>query len=163
MSRLEQALYWSYECAQQPVLAKPKWLIDDVGAPSYQADAYSAHHAAAKLHGRVSALPDNQRHVVSAKYGLQAESLYAVAQMLVEEFEVPEKVAKGLVLAWLGHPERPRVWMLAEQMGVSERTVKRLTRRVYDRLDSLNAHALRLLSARLALRDGTIYNTKQIN
>lgn len=162
MSYLEQALYWSYECAQQVVLAQTRW-TDDAGSAHYAADSYAAHHAAAKLHSKISMLPEPLRQVVSAHYGLQAEGLQAVAEMLAAEYRVPLKVAQGLVLGWLAHPERPRVWMLAEQLGVSERTVKRLTRKVYDHLDRLNAEALSLLSARLALKDGTVYNTNQLN
>lgn len=155
MSYLEQRLYWAFEQSTSSVLCRQSF--DEVHG-TFGSDLYAAHHASAKLHYQIDLLPETQSLMLKAKYGLLPIGLNHAADCIQQQFRLPEEVAQGLVLAWLGHSARPRVWQLADMLDVSVSTVKRLTRKVFCFLDDLNRQALYALSDRVENRFDTKYN-----
>lgn len=139
ISRLEKDLYWAYEHSQTAVLSRQA-LSDARGSSPH--DLYAAHHASAKLQARVRALPALQCAVIEAKYGLLPESLYRLALAVSERFRLPENVAQGMVLIWLAHPMKPKLRQIADEMKVSDSTVKRLSQTVRTFLNDVRLQSL---------------------
>ena len=144
MYDLEQILYWSYEQTSKAVVASPTWTERTA---SEHRDRYAAIHAAALLHLKVQSLPDTFRAIIEAKYGMLPESLNALVKVLVDKFKLTHTVAQGLLLHWLRHKTRPKLWQLADALGCSERTMKRKSREVQLFLDDLRLQALHSLDS----------------
>lgn len=143
MTALERDLYWAYEQMQVGV-SSPVWT--DVPRANH-GGALDAKLAAAKIHQRVSKLPDLQRATLDAKYGLLPQGLSQLTQILVQQFRLPETVAQGFVLRWLDHHTQPKLWQLADEMDVSERTIKRRAKDIEQYLNTLCYQSLFALSA----------------
>lgn len=145
MSDLEFALYQSFALSTQPVLTR---MNEGVGRTA-DADLYAAHADGAMLQNAVRRLPELQRDLLQAKYGMVPEALAALADYVSAVHGLHPDLAKVVVLHWLDYKRKPELKSVVPLFTASYSTLVRKTRAICIELDVLNRRSLANLLLRL--------------